>query len=113
MPPTVQLMQAKVSAGKTYVVKLRARVNVKNPVRIEVLRRADQPLGQFPQAIKEQRPFKQELRTCTEWVSWKRSKIEPKAEVAKRKWDEADDDFRAGLTVRRNDGWAAAEVAGQ
>ena len=112
MPPTVQLLQIKVSAGKTYVVKLRARVNVKSPVEIEVIRRADQPLQQFPQAIKEQSPFKQELRSCTEWVSWKRSKIEPKAELAKRKWDDADDAFRNEHTVRRNDGWTSAEVSG-
>lgn len=112
-PPTVQLMEAKLSAGKTYVVELRTRVNVKSPVQIRVVRREDQPLEQFPQAIKELSPFKQELRTCTEWVSWKRSKIEPKAEIAKNKWDDADEAFRSEHTVRRNDGWTAAEVAGK
>jgi hypothetical protein len=113
MPPTVQLMQAKVSAGKTYVVELKPRVNVKSPVEIDVVRRADQPLEQFPQAIKEQSPFTRDLRSCTEWVSWKRAKIEPKAEQAKRKWDEASDDFRNERTIRRNDGWTAAEVTGK
>jgi hypothetical protein len=113
MPPTVQLMQIKASAGKTYVVKLRARVNVKSPVEIDVIRRASQPLQQFPQAIKEQSPFKQELRSCTEWVSWKRSKIEPKAELAKRRWDDAEDSFRNERTVRRNDGWTASEITGE
>lgn len=112
-PPTVQLMQAKLSAGKTYVVKLRARVNVKSPVDIEVVRKADQPLELFPSAINEQSPFKQDLRTCTEWVSWKRGKIQPKAELAKRKWDDADEAFRSERTVHRNDGWTAAEVAGK
>jgi hypothetical protein len=112
-PPTVQLMQVNVSAGKTYVVKLRARVNVKSPVEIEILRKSDQPLEQFPSSIKEQSPFKQDLRKCTEWVSWKRSKIEPKAEVAKGKWDDADDKFRSEHTVHRKDGWTAAEVAGK
>ena len=112
MPPTVQLMQAKVSAGKTYVVELRTRVNVKSPVEITIVRRAEQTLEQFPQRIKEQSPFQQDLRSCTEWVSWKRAKIEPKAEQAKRKWDEASDDFRDGRTIRRNDGWTATEVAG-
>jgi hypothetical protein len=43
-------------------------------------------------------------------VSWKRSKIEPKAEQAKRKWDETDDEHRDTHTVHRNDGWTAAEV---
>ena len=112
-PPTVQLMQAKLSAGKTYIVRLRARVSVKSPVEIEVVRKADQPLELFPSAIKEQGPFEQELRTCTEWVSWKRDKIEPKAELAKRKWDDADGAFRSERTVHRNDGWTAAEVAGK
>lgn len=112
-PPTVQLFEAKLSAGKTYVVEFRTRVNVKSPVEINVVRRSDQPLEQFPQAIKEQGPFQEDLRTCTEWVSWKRSKIEPKAELAKSKWDGADDAFRAEHTVHRNDGWTAAEVAGK
>lgn len=112
-PPTVQLMQARVSAGKTYVVKLRARVNVKSPAEIEIVRKADQPLEQFPSAIKEQSPFKQNLRTCTEWVSWKRSKIEPKAALAKRNWDDDDEKLRSERTVHRNDGWTAAEVAGK
>lgn len=112
-PPTVQLFEARLSAGKTYVVELRTRVNVKSPVEVNVVRRSDQPLEQFPQAIREQGPFKEDLRTCTEWVSWKLSKIEPKAEIAKRKWDDADDAFRAEHTVRRNDGWTATEVAGK
>lgn len=113
MPPTVQLMHAKVSAGKTYVVELKPRVNVKSPVEIRLIRRADQPLEQFPQAIKEQSPFTQDLRRCTEWVSWKRSKIEPKAEVAKQRWDDASDSFRNERTIRRNDGWTATEVTGK
>lgn len=112
-PPTVQLMQVKLSAGKTYVVKLRARVNVKSPVEIEVVRKADQPLEQFPSPIKAQRPFKQELRSCTEWVYWKRAKLGPKAAIAKRKWDEADERFQSEHTVRRNDGWTATEIAGK
>jgi len=112
-PPTVQLVEAKLSAGKTYVVRLHPRVNVKSPVRIEIVRKADQPLEQFPGDIKERSPFKQDLRKCTEWVSWKQSKLGPKAEVAKRKWDDADESFRSGRTIRRNDGWTADEVAGK
>lgn len=112
-PPTVQLLQVKLSAGKTYIVEFRARVNVKSPVQIDVIRRADQPLEQFPPAIKEQRPFKQELRSCTEWVSWKRGKIEPKAEVAMTKWDDGDDAFRSEHTIRRNDGWTVDEITGK
>ena len=112
-PPSVQLVEAKLSAGKTYVVRLRPRVNVKSPVRIEIMRKSDQPLEQFPSDIKEQSPFKQDLRKCTEWVSWKRSKLGPKAELAKQKWDDADESFRSERTIRRNDGWTADEVAGK
>lgn len=110
--PTVQLVRAKMSGGKTYVVELRPRVNVKSPVEINVVRREDQPLQAFPKAILEQSPFNSDLRKCTEWVSWKRRRIEPKAEIAKNKWDDADDDFRNEHTVRRNDGWTEAEVYG-
>lgn len=109
-PPTIQLLQLKVSAGKTYVVNLRSRVNVKSPVEIQVLRRSDQPLEAFPSTVRELSPAKPNLRQCTEWVSWKRSKIEPRAELAKQKWDEADDEHRDTHTVRRNDGWTAVEV---
>lgn len=109
---TVQLLQAKVSGGKTYVVELGARVNVKSPAEITVVRRDDQPLNAFPPAIKEQSPFPYDLRKCTEWVSWKRARIEPKAEIAKNKWDEADDDVREANTIHRNDGWTEAEIYG-
>jgi len=109
-PPTIQLVQANLSAGKTYVIKLRPRVNMKSPVEIEVLRRLAKPLEAFPAAVRELAPGKPDLRQCTEWVLWKRSKIEPKAEQAKRKWDEAADEHRDAHTVRRNDGWTAAEV---
>jgi hypothetical protein len=47
-PPTIQLMQANLSAGKTYVVNLRSRVNMKSPVEIEVVRRSAQPLESEP-----------------------------------------------------------------
>ena len=109
-PPTIQLLQANLSAGKTYVVNLRARVNVKSPVEIGIVRRSDQPLEAFPPAVRELLPAKPDLRKCTEWVSWKRSKIEPRADQAKRKWDEASEEHRDAHTVRRNDGWTAAEV---
>ena len=109
-PPTVQLFQAKVSAGKTYIVKLRARVNVKSPVEIEPVRMADQAMEAFPTELKEQRPLRQDLRKCTEWVSWKRTKIEPRAEIAKEKWDDAPQEVRDEVTVRRNDGWTAEHI---
>jgi hypothetical protein len=109
-PPTIQLLQANLSAGKTYVVSLRARVNVKSPVAIEVVRRSEQPLEAFPAAVRDAVPAKPDLRQCTEWVSWKRSKIEPRAEQAKRKWDDASEEHRGAHTVRRNDGWTADEV---
>lgn len=109
-PPTVQLMEVKVGAGKTYVVRLETRVNVKSPVRVSVVRRSAQPLEAFPPAIRDAIPVRPDLRKCTEWISWKRAKIEPRAERAKQHWDEADDDYRELLTVHRNDGWTAAEV---
>lgn len=111
-PPTIQLVQLKLSAGKTYVVNLRPRVNMKSPVDIEVVRRSNQPLEAFPAAVRELSPAKPNLRQCTEWVSWKRSKIEPRAEQAKTKWDDASDERRNAHTVRRNDGWTAAEIHG-
>ena len=109
-PPTIQLVQLKLSGGKTYVVNLRSRVNMKSPVKIEVVRRSGQPLEAFPATVRELAPAKPDLRQCTEWVSWKRSKIEPRAEQAKGKWDEDTDEHRDAHTVRRNDGWTAAEV---
>lgn len=111
-PPTVQLIEAKVSGGKTYVVELRARVNVKRPVDIEVIRRADQPLEAFPPEVREKSPFQEDLRKCTEWVSWKRPRIEPKAEMAKSEWDDAGEERRAAHTIRRNDGWRVDEIYG-
>lgn len=109
-PPTIQLMQLRLSAGKTYVVNLRSQVNVKSPVDIQILRRSEQPLEAFPAAIRKPAPIDPDLRQCTEWVSWKRSKIEPRAEMAKHKWDDGTADHRDAHTVRRNDGWTAAEV---
>lgn len=111
-PPTIQLLQAKVGPGKTYVVQLRARVNIKNPVQVEVLRRGDQPVEAFPPSVRDRIPAKPDLRLCTEWVSWKQSKIQPKAHQAKRNWDEASDEDRNAHTVHRKDGWTAAEVRG-
>jgi hypothetical protein len=109
-PPTIQLLRAKLSAGKTYIVTLGARVSVKNPVKITVVRRTDQPLEAFPAAVRDLLPAKPDLRRCTEWVSWKRSKIEARALQAKQKWDEASEEHRNQHTVRRNDGWTADEV---
>jgi hypothetical protein len=109
-PPRVQLLHVKLSAGKTYVVRLRPRVNVKRPVRIEVIRRSDEPLEAFPSAIKERSPFTADLRKCTEWVFWKRDKIASKAGAAKREWDQSSEERRELLTVRRGDGWTADEV---
>ena len=111
-PPAVQLIRAKLTGGKTYVVEVGARVSTKNPADIQVVRREDQPLQTFPKAILERSPFESDLRKCTEWVSWKRARIEPKAELAKRKWDDADKEFVEQHTIHRNDGWTAAEVYG-
>lgn len=110
-PPTVQLLRAKVTAGKTYVVRLTPRVNVKRPVQVQVLRRADQPLEAFPSKVKERGLFEPNLRKCTEWVYWKRAKIAQRGGEAKRDWDEANDDRRDAHTIVRGDGWTAAEVS--
>ncbi len=91
-PPTVQLMELRLSAGKTYVVNLRTRVNTKSPVEIGIVRRDDQPLEAFPPAVSERTEVETDLRQCTEWVSWKRAKIEPRAEQAKQKWDKEEAD---------------------
>jgi len=111
-PPTVQLMEARLSAGKTYVVKLRTRVKAKSPVEVQVVRRADQALEVFPPELRELSPATPDLRTCTEWVAWKSGKIESRAERVKADWDKASDEHRAEHTVHRNDGWTAAEVVG-
>jgi hypothetical protein len=111
-PPTVQLLHTKLTAGRTYLVELRARVNAKSPIQIEVIRRKDQPLEAFPTSVKERSPFQADLRKCTEWVLWKRAKLEPKAEIAKNKWDEADDAHREAHTIGRSDGWTEAEIYG-
>lgn len=109
-PPTVQLLRAKLSGGKTYIVQLRPRVNVKSPVRVEVVRREDRPLEAFPSDVKERSPFQPDLRECTEWVFWKRDKIARRGAAAKRKWDESSEARRELLTVDRSDGWTADEV---
>jgi hypothetical protein len=109
-PPTVQLMEVKVRAGHTYVVRLETRVNVKSPVRISMIRRSAQPLEAFPPKVRDTIPVAPNLRKCTELISWKRSKIEPRAERAKEEWDEAEDSYRELLTLNRNDGWTPAEV---
>jgi hypothetical protein len=109
-PPTVQLMEAHLRAGRTYVVRLEMRVNVKSPVRISPIRRKDQPLEALPPAVRDAIPVAPDLRKCTEWISWKRSKIETRAEDAKQEWDDADDAYRELRTVNRNDGWTATEV---
>lgn len=109
-PPTVQLMEVKVRAGHTYVVRLEMRVHVKSPVRITMIRRSDQPLEAFPAGVHDTLPVAPDLRECTELISWKRSKIEPRAARAKREWDQADDGYRELLTLERKDGWTAAEV---
>ena len=111
-PPTVQLMELRLSAGKTYVVNLRTRVNTKSPVEIGIVRRDDQPLEAFPPAVSERTEVETDLRQCTEWVSWKRAKIEPRAEQAKQKWDKEEaDGHRSEHTLHRNDGWTATEVS--
>lgn len=109
-PPAVQLVEVKVRAAKTYVMRLETRVSVKSPVRISMVRRSDEPLEAFPATIREAIPVAPDLRKCTEWISWKRSKIEPRAERAKRQWDEADEAYRELRTLHRNDGWSATEV---
>ena len=111
-PPIVQLLQLKLSAGKTYIVKLRPRVNTARPFEVQVVRRADQPLEAFPPEARELLPAEPDLRKCTEWVTWKRARIESRAERVKFDWDEASDEFRDAHTVRRGDGWTADEVRG-
>lgn len=109
-PPAVQLMELHVRAGYTYVVRLETRVNIKSPVRITMVRRSDQPLEAFPSQVRDRLPVAPDLRQCTEMISWKRAKIEPRAARAKQEWDQADDAYRELLTLDRSDGWSTAEV---
>lgn len=110
--PQVQLLNVKAVAGKTYIVKMRPRVNAKNPVELTILRRSTEPLEMFPAPIRETGPFRPNLEECTAWVEARRSKLATKAAHAKEAWRSKDEKFRASHTIRSADGWTGAEVVG-
>ncbi|MDH3199435.1 MAG: hypothetical protein OEM15_00945 [Myxococcales bacterium] len=110
--PQVQLLKVKAEAGKTYVVKMRPRVNAKNPVELTILRRSTEPLEMFPASLRETGPFKPNLEECTAWVAKRQSKLATKAARAKEAWKAADKEFRASHTIRGADGWTGDEVTG-
>ncbi len=110
--PQVQLLKVKARAGRTYVVKMRPRVNAKNPVELTILRRSTQPLEMFPASIRETSPFRPNLDDCTAWVASRRSKLATKAAQAKAAWKAQDDEFRASYTIGGADGWTGDEVIG-
>lgn len=110
--PQVQLLKVKAGAGRTYVVRMRPRVNTKSPVELSILRRSNEPLEMFPAAIRETGPFKVNLDACTAWVAKRQSKLATKAAQAKAAWKAADEEFRANQTIRAGDGWTGDEVTG-
>ena len=110
--PQVQLLKVKAAAGKTYVVKMRPRVNTKSPVKLTILRRSTEPLEMFPASIRETGPFKPNLKECTAWVAKRQAKLATKAAQAKEGWKAEDKEFRASRTIRAADGWKGDEVAG-
>jgi hypothetical protein len=110
--PQVQLLKVKAGAGKTYVVRMRPRVNTKSPVELTILRRSTEPLEVFPAAIRETGPFKVNLEECTAWVAKRQSKLATKAAQAKAAWKAEDEEFQANQTIRDADGWTGDEVTG-
>lgn len=110
--PQVQLLRVKAAVGKTYVVKMRPRMNAKAPVELTILRRGTEPLGMFPAAIRETSPFKPNLEECTAWVAKRQSKLVTKAAQAKEAWQAKDEEFQAKHTIGAADGWTAEEVVG-
>ncbi len=110
--PQVQLLNVKAVAGKTYVVKMRPRVNAKNPIELTILRRSNEPLEMFPASIRETGPFRPDLDECTAWVQARQSKLATKAARAKEGWHSKDEKFKASHTIDGADGWTRAEVAG-
>lgn len=110
--PQVQLLKVKAAAGKTYVVKMRPRVNTKSPVELTILRRSTEPLEMFPASIHETGPFKPNLEECTAWVAKRQAKLATKAAQAKEAWKAGDNELRASQTIRTADGWTGDEVAG-
>lgn len=110
--PQVQLLKVKADPGKTYVVKMRPRVNAKNPVELTILRRSTEPLEMFPAAVRETSPFRPNLEECTAWVATRQSKLATKATQAKEAWSSKDKAFRESRTIRGADGWSGDEVTG-
>jgi hypothetical protein len=110
--PRVQLLKVNARAGRTYVVNMRPRVNAKNPVKLNIVRRSAQPLEMFPASIRETRPFKPGLDECTEWVASRQSKLAGKAAQAKAAWHAEDEEFRASHTIGGADGWSGDQVTG-
>ncbi|MDH3625727.1 MAG: hypothetical protein OEQ49_17815 [Myxococcales bacterium] len=110
--PQVQLLKLKAEAGKTYIVKMRPRVNTKNPVELTILRRGTEPLEMFPASIRESSPFRPNLDECTAWVATRQSKLANKAAQAKEAWRGKDKAFRESHTIRGADGWTGDEVTG-
>jgi len=110
--PQVQLLKVKAGTGKTYVVKMRPRVNTKSPVELTILRRSTEPLEMFPASIRETGPFRPNLNECTAWVAKRQSKLATKGAQAKEAWKAEDKEFRASQTIRPADGWTGDEVTG-
>ena len=107
--PQVQLLKVKAEAGRTYVVKLRPRVNARNPVEMTVVRRPEQPLELFPASVVQTNPFRPDLADCTAWVAARRSKLASKASRARTVWNE-DEAMRQRQTIQPADGWTREEV---
>ena len=109
-PPQVSRLRARVSAGKTYVVRLSAKFSAKDPVAVEVLRRELARLHLFPKLVGEKKPRPSQLQACDAWLKKKHEKLGPKLTEADDAWSNADDATRKARTVRSSNGWTAAEV---
>ncbi|MGB5811585.1 MAG: hypothetical protein WBG86_13695 [Polyangiales bacterium] len=107
--PQVQLLKVKPTAGNTYVIRMRPRVDRKAPVELTIVRKGDQPLEAFPGSILESSPFRPNLDDCSAWVRSRRSKLTDKASAARREWN-SDEELRSSQTVQRVDGWTERDI---
>ena len=109
-PPQVELLRVDLDAGRTYVVRLNAKFRAKQPIEIQPLRRSEARAQMFPLPIRETKPRKGDLETCTAWVKKRRDKVMPRVAAAEKAWSEGGKPYQDARTVREEDGWTAEEV---
>ena len=103
-------IDARVTAGRTYIIETRPSARMKERLDVETVRRGTDRFAESVHWITGTKSISRNLAECTQWVAQKSSKVTAAITAAEQEWEMSGDFYQKARTLKPKDGRTKKEI---